>query len=449
MIELAIPNTANTLPPLPDLFTKTGIIRADIAEAAANYNDNAWTAYSGSEFFENLGIFNGHAFVRATFNLASPLPNRVSLYVEHAADIVGIYVNSVYITTVLPMGTEIDSDNFFARYQFETLDKYLVVGKNVLVFKVEIHGHGSSMFPRGTLWGTGSLPSVGYDSVKGVFGSVWLSGARSDRCWWDCDWARSISSFKFRTQLGGQLAGWPSLSYSASSDTTGNWSAFTSFPLTLQPGQVVWYRTNIDGGLLDSVVANFSAPLVLRLSGANVRGTIYLNNQIIGRWFSDSQWINQGTWAHAVRNLWSLESPDDFPLLLSYLAPNSSNVLAIAFEDASIGANSRRGKNVGVINFVKLAYNQDLWVRNYNSTKAHAIMQTVGARGKGTVAICVNAFDCSRISIPQNPAPVVYPTEALPVVPPYSNALHRVSLSWMLVPLLALAAVCAVSLSSQ
>ena len=54
------------------------------------------------------------------------------LYIEHASDIIGIYINGRYITTLFPIGDAIDAASLNQRYSFESFQPYLVIGRNVL-----------------------------------------------------------------------------------------------------------------------------------------------------------------------------------------------------------------------------------------------------------------------------------------------------------------------------
>ena len=111
---------------------------------------------------------------RAEIDLADPKSNDGHLWVAHASDFVGIYVNGTYVTTVAPLGTEIDSSGR-ARYDFPALRPLLVKGRNVIAFRVEVWGHGSFMWPRGVLDASkAQLPSLGFDAVKGLWGTARL-----------------------------------------------------------------------------------------------------------------------------------------------------------------------------------------------------------------------------------------------------------------------------------
>jgi hypothetical protein len=87
---------------------------------------------------------------RATFNLTK-IPRIPTLYVPSASTFVGIYVNGVYITTLNPLGTEINSASDDPHYRFKIDPKLLHLGENILAFRVEVWGHGSFMFFRGSL----------------------------------------------------------------------------------------------------------------------------------------------------------------------------------------------------------------------------------------------------------------------------------------------------------
>ena len=102
-----------SFPSLPDVLT-VGRANTDVAEAAADLADtDGWYSWTGDPMpLEELGIFRGHAWYRAEFEIDQEPDDRWlgwAVNVEHASDIVGLYVNGTYLTTLAPVGTKIDS----------------------------------------------------------------------------------------------------------------------------------------------------------------------------------------------------------------------------------------------------------------------------------------------------------------------------------------------------
>ena len=126
-----------------------------------------------------------------------------------------------------------------------------------------------------------------------------------------------------------------------------NWQNI-SFPGELSRGDVAWYRTQFDRSDLPSQ-EKLHAPVVLTLEGINAKATIFLNGRLIGRWLSDSDWLQRGFWGRAQRDMWMNTNPDDFPINMDMLNPaGTPNTLAIVFEDTS-GAKDERGGSIDTI----------------------------------------------------------------------------------------------------
>ena len=326
----------------------TGKIHSDQEETDVSYNDQAWISWTGEpKYLEQNDIYSGHAWYRTTFELSS-IPNDSKLYVKSASDIVGIYVNGTYLTTVCPIGTEIDNYSQNVYYQFENLKPYLTAGKNVIAFRTEIWGHGSFMFPRGKLLYTSiRLPALGVDAMKGLSGEAKAAD-------------KKLENWSVRAGLGGAIKGYQQPGFNDS-----DWET-AAIPFQLNPGEIRWYRTSFKtSDVLDS--QHFHAPVVLALDGENTKGTIYLNGRLIGRWLSkgkypegelipeNEEWLRKGTWGRPTRELWNCTNPNHFPLSPGILKPNNEkNVLAIAFEDTSPERRVR-----GKIHSLTIIYNEE------------------------------------------------------------------------------------------
>jgi hypothetical protein len=326
------------LPPVPDLLS-SGRSRSDQEESSVSFDDGDWLSWTGEpRTLEDGGVYRGHAWYRAELNLEEALGffNRGRLFIEHASDFIGIYVNGHYLATMAPLGTEIDSHSLNGDYQFESLKDYLHEGRNLIAFRTEIWGHGSFMFPKGKLVATQfQLPSVGYEGQKGLFGEASLAGL-------------PLESWKMRPGLAGQLAG-----YEGSDFDDSSWQA-DSVPMTLNKGQIRWYRASFRLSELQTP-SDLLAPLVLELKGRRSKATIYLNGQLIGRWLSDEEWLQRGSFARPRRDMWIANDPDHYPIPRELLhADDRDNHLAIIFEDASHSSES-----AGRIETLRLRYNQE------------------------------------------------------------------------------------------
>lgn len=319
--EFAAPSASNA-PSIAGNLLSNGKIKSDITEAGKNFDDSSWTSWTGEpKSIESLGTIKGHVWYRAELELTGwnwlPFWEPTDLWVEHASDIVGIYVNGTYLSTMAPLGTELDGNHWNSKYQFPDLRPYLKKGKNVIAFRVETWGHGSFMMPRGDLVATyASIPSAGFDSEKGLFGQAQVG------------W-RKLENWSMRPDLGGEMQGYAQASFNDS-----NW-ANTSFPRSLNKGDIQWYRTSFDAADLPNA-DDFHAPVVIVLEGVNAKASIYVNGRKIGRWISDTDWLSRGFWGRGTRDMWMNTNPDHFPLDRSLLKPaGQENTVAIVFEDTS------------------------------------------------------------------------------------------------------------------
>jgi hypothetical protein len=294
---------------------------------------------------EELDFFKGHYLYEADVYL-DHVPfffwDERSFYVQHASDIVGIYVNGHYITTVVPMGTEIHNDSWVANYVFEDVVPYLHEGLNQIAFKVEIWGHGSFMWARGKLSNTHlAAPALGYDGFKGLYGEATLAGAPLEN-WrvtplWTDDYI-----------LGAELE-----------------EVQTEFPYTFNSGESVRYTTHFATEEIPSR-DDFHAPMVIEIKGKSSKGTIFLNGRLIGRWLSDNDWLAQGSWVRGRRDMWMTISPDHFPIAPGTLYDDGqANELVVLFEDVS-DADSNR---TGYIDSVRLTYSEEDFINVDGTTE--------------------------------------------------------------------------------
>lgn len=322
-----------------DVALVEGRAKLDMDEVAVDYDDSDFTPIDGApQSLEHLGIYRGHAFYRAELELDEVLPwfNRGRLYVPHASDIVGIYVNGHYLSTVVPVGTEIDSHSFRAsNYRFASPKPYLKQGKNVIVFRTEIWGHGSFMFPKGTFIATGvQMPGVGYEGMKGLFGEATLAGEK-------------LTQWRVRAGVSGEAKG-----YAAPDFEDHTWDQAT-LPWQLEKGTLGWYRTTFDTAALHRGAV--TAPVALTFEGERTKATLYLNGRLIGRWLSGDGWLAQGGWGRPERDMWVANEPDRFPLPEELLRTDGvPNVVAVLVEDTS-----HSHAAPGVLRQMRIGYNDE------------------------------------------------------------------------------------------
>ncbi len=324
-----------SLPRLDLAWTKS-----DRAETMPGFDDSQWIRIEGEpKALEFLNIYSGHTWYKTTFNIGSERERKSldRLKVESASDIVGIYVNGQYVTTMNPFGTEIDNQSQDRNYRFAKLAPYLHLGQNEITFRTEVWGHGSFMFGRGTVIGTKArMPALPYDGLKGLYGKVTLG-------------SKELRNWTVGTQLGGERLG-----YTEAQVTTQGWTPAQASNLQLRKGDVVWYRTEFATASLPDRKA-WDAPIVLNIEGQSSKATIFLNGHMLGRWLSDTAWIQQGFWGRPQRGMWVSLSPDQYPLPYEMLRQDGQpNTLAIVFEDCSTSSTP-----AGVIRDISLQYNQE------------------------------------------------------------------------------------------
>ncbi len=297
-----------------------GLVKSDRAETSLSYNDQSWRRWEGKpRSLESFDILKGRAWYRTEFEIgdAKDFVKYDDLYIQSASDIVGIYLNDQYIGTVNPFGTEIASRSYHSRYGLGSLVPYLKVGRNVLAFRTEIWGHGSFMFGKGTVIATQArIPALPYDGLKGLLGQARIGPL-------------ALTQWRVRESFSGELAG-----YAVKDIDESEWQEHEG-AFQLKKGDILWYRTELDTDELPKADRWAAAP-VLRLKGQRIKATVYFNGKILGRWLSDTNWLQKGYWGRAQRGMWVDLSPDDFPLPPEiWFDEGRRNTLAISFEDCS------------------------------------------------------------------------------------------------------------------
>ncbi|MFW7379790.1 MAG: beta-galactosidase [Oligoflexus sp.] len=323
-------------PHLPDLTDEVWL-RSDLEEADPDFDDSDWIEWQGEpQALEYLDILQGRAWYRTEFEIAdlNRYKGKGHLYIENASDIIGIYINGHYLTTVAPVGTEINNRSIDQRYRFASLRPFLRTGKNVIAFRTEVWGHGSFMFGRGRVIGTKArLSSIAYDGLKGLYGKAHMDQIK-------------LEKWKVRSELTGERQNF-------STELDESWQAHSGLP-KLNKGEVLWYRKQFPTSQLPSP-EYLHAPLVLNLQGQRSKATIHLNGRMLGRWLSDADWLSQGSWASPQRGMWVPLNADHFPLPRELMrAQGMVNDLVIVFEDTS-----HSDAPAGQIEKVELIYNQE------------------------------------------------------------------------------------------
>ncbi|HYX37676.1 MAG TPA: beta-galactosidase [Oligoflexus sp.] len=326
-----------------------GVLVDDTAEASPQFPTMDFkTLGDQPTALEYHGIYDGFVWYRAEFDLTSKDLKSRSLYLESVSDFAALYINGHYLLTVTPLGTEVNSASRFSSYKFDIPASILQKGRNVLTARVESWGHGSFMWPRGTIEKVklgshqvkfpglrASIPALGFDSLKGIFGKTRFGKVE-------------IKNWSVRSGLSGERQGLPMESQLQTNRKQ------VSMPLDLPRGAVSWYQTSFrKDNLLDT--RDWSAPLALVIKGRSAKATIYVNGHLIGRWLSDEDWMRRGSWIRPVRDIWMNTSPDSFPVTTGILR-DGDNILSIAFEDTS---DSTTNQATGRIESLKLQTTQE------------------------------------------------------------------------------------------
>jgi len=214
-------------PQLNESLISSGKTIKDNNEIQFDYDDSNWIKYEGEpKNLEYSGIIRGHSFYRGEVNLTQNDIYEGELYIDSVSDIIGVYINGNYITTLSPLGTEINNKSNNGKYQFTIPENYLKTGKNIIALRTEIWGHGSFMWPRGSLKvGYAKIPALGFDSLKGLSGEAKLNGINIDK-------------WSVKADLTGE-----SLKYYEKNINSSLWNNST-IPLQLNKGDIIWYKTN-------------------------------------------------------------------------------------------------------------------------------------------------------------------------------------------------------------
>ncbi|MFK7827566.1 MAG: beta-galactosidase [Oligoflexales bacterium] len=283
--------------------------------------------------FEKLGIYQGSGWYITEFfieDLNTFNQELQPLYLQHASDIVGVYLNDQYLGTLSPLGSAIKTNSAESK-DIPNFNQYLRQGHNQFLFRVEIWGHGSFMWPRGRLSLTKlSIPSLGFDAFKGIWGHARIG---------------NIPLTNWKVFRGSHPIG-PIQSFQAHKSEKKD----ASLPIKLRRGGSIWWEAKITKEMLPDF-SSLDTPFSLEINGENCKGTVYLEGQVLGRWISDENWLQKGTWVKPVRNPWVDLSPDHFPLPLAMVLSKKDSIkLAIFIEDtSSLGSSPGQIKNIQLV----------------------------------------------------------------------------------------------------
>jgi hypothetical protein len=355
----------------------------DLGEATEGFDDSGWISLGDEpDFLERHGIYVGHAWYRGKVDLtAAEAANPGPLTLGTVSDFAGIYINGKYLLTLSPLGTEVDSGSKDVDYKFQIPAGVLHAGTNTIAIRNEIWGHGSFMFPRGTvkrvaLGALGpfvvpgmraSIPALGFDSMKGVAGPARLG-------------QKAITQWKLRAGLGGEGNGFTSggsFGVGATPAAGASGAQGADFPMALKAGEVSWYRTVFSTKDLPSP-STWSAPAALVLKGRSAKASVYLNGRLVARWLSDNDWLKRGSWLQPTRNMWVQLTADEYPLPRESMK-EGDNTLVIALEDTS---DATVGAPPGTVAQAELQFAKEIKVWNGQGIDyADRVHQRVSVQG--------------------------------------------------------------------
>ncbi|RYZ73095.1 MAG: hypothetical protein EOP09_02325, partial [Proteobacteria bacterium] len=180
--DLPVGDLNYTATPVP--FTQQEF-KPELSDDFAGYKD-----LNGTETaMEQAGIYEGQAWYRTQVDLTEEqIKGNLDFYAESVGDFASLYINGNYVLTLTPLGTEIRSASKSDRYRFEIPKEFWKVGSNRIILRSDIWGHGSFMFPRGSLTSIPApvfgrlpviglkvrIPGLGYDAMKGLIGRTSL-----------------------------------------------------------------------------------------------------------------------------------------------------------------------------------------------------------------------------------------------------------------------------------
>lgn len=287
--------------------------------------DRAARAHYGNPLtLDNIDVHAGRAIYQTEINLSeADINTNPHLTLEHASGLTGIYVNDHYVSTLAPLGGEINTKSWHPRYQMVDLKPFLKPGKNTISFRSSIWGNGSFGSPTGKIRGLGiQLPAISMEAPRGLYGEATLCGKPLKR-WW----------MKAESVTPPAPASTPAQNKSMQLRSETKTASNTPAPIRLAPGSRQWTSVTLDPNMLPSQ-KGYNAPQVLRVTGKNAMVSAYYKGEMIGRVITDDGVVRRGTWTSPTRELWSYTRPDHIPLPMDEIA-DGERTIDILIEDMS------------------------------------------------------------------------------------------------------------------
>lgn len=324
-----------SIPLAPTLIEKDDAVPQTLAA------DRAARAHFGNPLtLDHIGVYEGRAVYQSKINLtAEDIEQNAHLSIAHASGLIGIYINGNYISTLAPLGGEINTKSWHPRYQLVDLKPFLKPGENTISFRCSIWGNGSFGSPCGKIRGLGvQLPAISMEAPRGLYGTATLCGKPLERWWMKAEpIAPPITEKSLGTGTRKQhVVPRPS----------------NPKPVQLTPGSRQWLSVKLDPAQFPQQ-RGFNAPQVLQISGQNAMVSAYYKGQMIGRVITDDNVLRRGTWTNPSRELWSYTRPDHIPLPIDEMMQGDTTV------DLLVEDMSDRREPAGEITQIALALNEE------------------------------------------------------------------------------------------
>ena len=354
--------TPHDLPISTVLRPNRFILKKDAIDAPSPLaRDSGWISLPKAIEIEKLNISGGWVFYLAEVRMSGSdlAAKKVVIKGDFASDFVGLYINGKYALTLVPFGIGIDSAARDNALSFKVPMEWWREGSNQVLFKVEAWGAGSFLFPRSKVQSIRgipiffmhpSLPSLGYDGLKGLAGNFSIGGKSIDT-WFIKAGLKEESNRYFD----------PSIPIDGR-----DWENFfvNQRPAVLENGESAWLLYDFNSSSLPNF-KRFHAPVSVELSGENCKATVWFNGRLIGRWLSDNEWLRRGNYAKPVRNLWTwFVSVDQIPIAPG--AVRNHNRLTILLEDVG---DALAGKTC-VMDRIEIVESKEVLTFNSRSKKA-------------------------------------------------------------------------------
>ena len=233
---------------------------------------------------ESLEMTEGTIYYRTTVNTTID-----RLQINSISDFVTLYLDSKCILSLCPLGTKLDNRDINHNYQFNFPKSHTTE----LLIKVDIWGRGHIIFPKGHIGYIPSpfglipsgihlrIPAAAMDTRKGIIGKVKVNGKEIKQ--WEIFHALPLTSIELDNAKDRKL------------------------PFPIKNGQVVWISFTVDP-------ISHATPLSLKLHGIGLKGVLYINDKVIGKWISGDSILKKGNFYTATRETFSLLDKDHYPI---------------------------------------------------------------------------------------------------------------------------------------